>query len=223
MVAVLARIPWSHWRRALRRRRRLLTVLLLVLALAAVLPDLVPPSHRGVPVVVVREDLPARTALDGDDLTVRRVAPELAPAGSVTDPATVTGRRTVVPLPAGTPLQAALLEDSALVLPQGGALVVVPANPALAPHLGPGARVRIVPGPSSALGDAPPLPADGLEAVVVEVTTEAAGGAAPGLGSTSGLSVVVAVSADQGAAAAAAVSAGDASLVVVLASSRAPD
>lgn len=178
---MLSRLPdrLPHWHRALRRRRRLLTVLCLALAGALLLPALLPVSHRGVDVLVLARDVPAGAPLLPEDLRTERLAEELLPAGAVSDAAEIDGRETLLPLRAGTPLLEGMLDgtDGAPVVPEGSALLAVPAPAVLLPHLRAGTPIELT--ASSLLDpevrtiaatvlDAPP--ADGAGGVVTGTT-----------------------------------------------------
>ncbi|MGP9537428.1 SAF domain-containing protein [Brachybacterium sp. AOP43-C2-M15] len=133
------------WRRALRRRRRLLALLALALATAAMLPSLLPPSVRGVEVVVVREPIPAGTELAPEHLRSVRVAAELVPDDAAVAPEDLLGRTTALPLTAGTPLLPGMLEGTAdMAVPDGAVLMVVPVPDVLAPQLRPGRDLELL-------------------------------------------------------------------------------
>src|SRR5699024_11824432 len=80
------------WRRALRRRRRLLAVLALAALTASLLPSLLPPSSRGVEIVVADAELTPGTALSRADLRTARIAPELLPEGAAQQIEDVVGQ-----------------------------------------------------------------------------------------------------------------------------------
>ncbi|MEE1649459.1 SAF domain-containing protein [Brachybacterium sp. J144] len=166
---LLARLP--HWHRALRRRRRLLTVLCLALAGALLLPALVPVSHRGVEVLVLHRDAAAGEQLQREDLRTERLAVELVPAGALASVDELAGRETLIPLSAGTPLLEGMLEDrtDSTIVPEGSALLAVPAPAVLTPHLRAGARLELQ--TASALDPAP----RGVPATVLEAPSEAVG------------------------------------------------
>ncbi len=65
----------------------------------------------GVPVVVVRADLRAGDELRPGALAVRRVPARFAPEGAYASPAVLAGTRAAVPVPAGTDLVPALVDD----------------------------------------------------------------------------------------------------------------
>ncbi|EWS80572.1 flagellar basal body P-ring biosynthesis protein FlgA [Brachybacterium phenoliresistens] len=134
-----------HWRRALRRRRRLLTLLALAAALVAVLPGMLPPSARGVEVLVAARSLPAGSVIAAEDLRRERVAGPLVPEGALQDPAQATGRVVRHEIVASTPvLPGHLASAEETVAVDGRSRMVVPLNAALAPHVGTGTSLRIV-------------------------------------------------------------------------------
>lgn len=160
---LLARLP--HWHRAVRRRRRLLTVLCLALAAALLLPALLPVSHRGVEVLVLRRDVPAGEPLQREDLRTERLAAELVPVGALTAADDPAGREILLPLDAGTPLLEGMLEDrtDSSTVSEGSALLAVPAPAVLIPHLRAGTRLELQ--TSTALDPEPRgVPATVLEA-----------------------------------------------------------
>lgn len=133
------------WRRALRRRRRLLTALVVAMLLAALLPTVLPPSARGVEVVVSAMPLDAGTVLASDHLRTVRVAPELVPEGTPHQADQILGRTLRHSLPAGSPLWDALLEDpGGPSIPDGSVLMIVPVPDVLSPHLRPGTRIELL-------------------------------------------------------------------------------
>lgn len=181
------RLHAPAWRRALRRRRRLLLVLATVSVLAALVPSLLPPSARGVEVVVADAPLEAGAVLTPSDLRTTRVAAELVPTGSATDISQVLGRLTRVPLPAGTPLLPGMLEDpDALQIPEGSVAMVVPSPEALVPHLSPGTGIVLL------VSDPTGVETLSIPAEVLDVITPAGSATALGTG-TGGAEIVVAV------------------------------
>lgn len=134
------------WRRALRRRRRLLALLALAVAVTAVLPSLLPPSARGVEVIVANQDLPVGTVIGPEHLRTVRIAAQLLPVDAVTSPEHLLGRTTISPVSAGSPLLDVLLSGGGQpYLPDGAVLMVVPIPELLAPHLSPGTRIELLP------------------------------------------------------------------------------
>lgn len=167
------------WRRALRRRRRLLAVLAAAALIAAVAPGLLPPSARGVEIVVAGAPIPAGTVLSAKDLSIARVAPSLVPEGAPRTIDEVIGRSARLALEPGTPLLTGTLEDEGGVhIPDGSVLMVVPVPAALAPHLGPGSEVLLLP--------LDPTAAPGAEITARVVEIVAPEGGAPALGGTTG-------------------------------------
>lgn len=181
------------WRRALRRRRRTLAALAAALLLAvlapSVLPAILPGASPTTTVVVAASDLPAGTTLEADDLSSVRVAEDLAPPRSLDGPEQLRGHRTVVAVPAGTPLLPGMLEgETTAAVPEGHALMAISAPAVLAPHLAPGATIEVL---SS-------TPQEGrtrsTRAQVVEVSPdEDGGGAAIGGGASNETVVLISV------------------------------
>lgn len=173
LTRIRASVP--AWRRALRRRRRMLIVLALALTLALLVPSVLPPSTRGVPVVAAAEDLSAGTVLTAQHLRTVRVAAELVPPGSASAPGQLVGREVALDVPARTPLlPGLLLGDGAAAIPEGSALMALPVPAVLVPRLVPGMHLDVLTsGPDPASVAAVP-------AVVVEPPD--AGGAADVLG-----------------------------------------
>lgn len=169
-----------HWRRALRRRRRLLALLALAVAVTAVLPSLLPPSARGVQVIVADEDLPAGTVLGPEHLRTVRTAEQLLPAEAPTAAEHVLGRATTHPVPAGAPLLDVFLSgEGQPSLPEGAVLMVVPIPDLLAPHLSPGTRVELLPA-DPALDSPGAITAQVVEAAPTTPSTVGLGGAGSG-------------------------------------------
>ena len=178
------------WRRALRRRRRLLAVLALAALTASLLPSLLPPSSRGVEIVVADAELTPGTALSRADLRTARIAPELLPEGAAQQIEDVVGQTARLPIEPGTPLLPGLLEDPAApALPSGSALMAVPVPRALVAHLQPGTELMLlVTDPSQPSGTA-------VSAQVVDVVVPENGESTLGGGSAATAEVLVAVEA----------------------------
>lgn len=133
------------WRRALRRRRRLLTMLTLAAAVAALLPGLLPPSARGVEVLVATRPLPAGTVLAPSHLRTVRIAAALVPEGALTDPGVAAGRTLRQDLAERSPvLPGHLAAPEEVIDLHGRARMVLPLDAALLPHVSVGTRLRIV-------------------------------------------------------------------------------
>lgn len=176
------------WRRALRRRRRLLALLALAVAVAALLPSVLPPSVRGTDVVVAREQLPAGTELAPEHLRTVRIADQLVPDGAPASSQELLGRTTVIPLGAGAPLLPPVLAGpQSVTTPAGSVLMVVPVAEVLLPHLRPGIELELLlPDPvSGSIGRVP--------AQVIEVTDGDQGPDALGSGAPGTMAVLVAV------------------------------
>jgi Flp pilus assembly protein CpaB len=103
-LSVRVRDRLTAVRRAVLRRRRLLAVLCVVGAVAAGLRATAPPAAPTDQVLVAVRDLPAGEVLDSDDLRTVEVAPDLAPAGVLTDPSDAAGTILAAPLRAGEPV-----------------------------------------------------------------------------------------------------------------------
>ncbi|WP_106506564.1 SAF domain-containing protein [Brachybacterium timonense] len=174
-------------RRALRRRRRTLMVLALAAILAGIIPALVPPSSRGVDVVVTARSVPQGTVLTAEDLDIRTVAASVAPPHTITDPQDLIGQRVTTDLPASALLAPWLLAAEPGDPPPGSITMVVAAPAALHDQLHPGTKlglVAIAPDGTSA---------DPIDATVVTVPESSAPDAAFASGDTSSVSVLVAV------------------------------
>ncbi|ASK66816.1 hypothetical protein CFK39_14485 [Brachybacterium avium] len=175
------------WRRALRRRRRTLSVLAVMALTAALLPSLLPPSSRGVEVVVLDEELATGTVVTSAHLSTARIAEDLVPADAALDVEQVLGRTTRIPLSAGTPLLPGMLEASGTAaVPEGFVLMTVPVPRALVPHLPPGTRIELLPvGPTvDPTADPTAFSSSGIAARVLEVVAPDPGVPALGSGST---------------------------------------
>ena len=158
------------WRRALRRRRRLLAGLAVAALVAAVLPSMLPPSARGVEVVVTDVALEAGTVLTASHLRTVRVAEDLVPAGAAHEVDGVLGRAVRVPLDAGAPVLPGVLESpDAAEVPEGSVLMAVPVPEALVPHLRPGTAIELLPTDPVLLGGS------GVRARVLEVVPSRGG------------------------------------------------
>lgn len=176
------------WRRALRRRRRLLALLALAVAVAALLPSVLPPSVRGTEVVVAREQIPAGTELAPEHLRTVRIADQLVPEDAPTGTQDLLGRTTAVPLVPGAPvLPAVLAGPQSVAVPAGSVLMVVPVAEVLLPHLRPGIELELLlPDPVSGhIGRVP--------AQVIEVAEDAQETDALGSGAAGTMAVLVAV------------------------------
>ena len=136
-------VPGPGWRRTAMLRRGaagLLATLALVLALAP------PTGPAPVPVLVAAADLVSGSTLRTDDLVIRHWPRELAPAGTLRDPAAAAGRVLVGAARAGEPItDARLAETTIRAGPPGTAAVPVRlADPGVAGLLSPGSRVDVV-------------------------------------------------------------------------------
>lgn len=174
------------WRRALRRRRRLLAALAVAAIVAAVLPSLLPPSARGVQVVVAEVALDPGTVLTASHVGTARIDADLVPAGAAHQVDEVLGRTARVPLEAGAPLLPGVLDPAdAAAVPEGWVLMVVPVPAALTPHLPPGTGIELLSTDPTLLGGS------GVRARVLRVVPGGAGGSA--LSGTAGTSEALVV------------------------------
>jgi len=176
------------WRRALRRRRRLLAALSLAALIAAALPSLLPPSARGIEVIVAEAPIAAGAVLRSEDLRTARIAPELAWEGMAREAEQVVGRTARLPLEPGAPVLPGMLEDpGGTAIPEGAAVMAVPVPEVLVDHLGPGTEIALLgTDPASASHAAIP-------ATVIEVITPVGGAGALGGGATGTAEALVAV------------------------------
>lgn len=179
------------WRRT--RLRRVVSAALVAaavgLALNAVLPQ---PAARGVPVVVVAEDLMAGHLLTPGDLAVADWPLDLRPAGSVSDPATLSGRVLGAGMSRGEPVTTARLRGPGLLagVPSGlMAAHVRVADPAMAAMTGPGDRVDLI----SSTGK---VVAADVAVIAVDLAPAGGGGWSSVPGSWTPAGVVVAVARD---------------------------
>lgn len=183
LTRIIASLP--QWRRALRRRRRLLAVLVAALLIASVIPQLVPLVPRSQAVMVADGDLPAGAELTAADLRQVHVAAALVPEDAATTAQDLLGRRTAVPVSDGTPLMPGLFETHGTPeVPDGSAVIAVPAEAVLLPHLQPGAEVEII---ASRTGS--PAPQQ-ITAQVMEIS-EAGTDGALGIGGSEGGALVL--------------------------------
>lgn len=203
------RLQLPTWRRALRRRRRVLLAVVVAALVAALLPSMLPPSTRGIEVVVLDAAIAPGTALTPSHLSTVRVAPELVPPGAVREADQVLGRKALVPLDVGTPLLPGLLEDEgAVAIPAGSVLMVIPVPAALVPHLAAGTRIELLPGDPAAVA------AVAIPAQVLEVVPDT--GKAPVLSQTGAGTVEVLITLDRNRAQDLASALGGATLVVTV-------
>ncbi len=195
----------AAWRR--RVLRRSCAAALAAAAVAAAVTVLRPvsadPPTRAV--VVASRPLAAGTVLAPGDLVLRSYPADLAPAGTVPDPAAVVGRSVAGPVGAEEVLTPARLVDPALLasLPEGTVALPLPASAASTVVVRPGLRVdgflpgRAEPVVRGALvlsvqaGSADALGAsDGSTRVVLAVTVAQAGAVFAGLDPAGGVSTI---------------------------------
>ena len=96
-----------------------------MLVLLAVAHQLAPPPAATVPVTVAARSLARSAVIVQEDLTVVRMAVDLAPEGAVADPAELVGRSVASSLPRGLPVVGPLLHGTRFgVEPPAGTVVV---------------------------------------------------------------------------------------------------
>lgn len=211
------RPPWrTRIRIALWRIRVPFAALLLGLAAAVAVDELRPSPPATVDVLVAARDLAVGTALTAADVRVAAFPPHAAPtAARVTDPASLVGRRTAVPVPAGLPLVPGVLAGGHLTGPPGTVVAAVRlADPAVVRLLSPGDRVDLL--AASAAGGPATTVADGAVVLPSPADGAAAGGLLGSTGSAADqVPLMVAVRPEEAAAVAGAVGGSELSAVVV--------
>jgi Flp pilus assembly protein CpaB len=108
------------------------------LLLALITAVMVLRSQHTVPVVFATHDLAAGAQVHGEDLELRYVHEDGAPAGAVTSPELASGRYTALPLTAGEPVLDRALSDRRsghsishdFQIPSGDVAIAVPVQPA---------------------------------------------------------------------------------------------
>ncbi|HWP41378.1 MAG TPA: Flp pilus assembly protein CpaB [Tepidisphaeraceae bacterium] len=111
-----------------------------------------PAAQSGTPVVVVKSDIPAGTALKAEHLTLTRMNGALNPQGLFSDPAQLEGRVVTVAMAAGQPVLETLLaprgtgDGLQALIPEGKRAITVEINEfsGVAGNLMPGCRVDVV-------------------------------------------------------------------------------
>jgi len=180
------------WRRT--RLRRVVTAGLVAtavwLAMSAFLPQPIP---RGIPVVVVAQDLMAGHVLTRGDLAVADWPTDLKPGGAVADPATLVGMALAAGMSRGEPVTAARVRGPGLLTGVRPGLVAAHvrlADPAMGAMATPGDHVDLI----SSSGQ---MVAAGILVLAVDAGAADSGGwsATAGTGPPGG--VVVAVSSDE--------------------------
>jgi len=136
----------QDWRRT--RLRRAVTAGLVAtavwLAMSAFLPQ---PTPRGVPVVVVAQDLMAGHVLTPSDLAVADWPTDLKPGGAVADPATLVGKALGAGMSRGEPVTAARVRGPGLLTGLRPGLVAAHvrlADPAMGAMATPGDHVDLI-------------------------------------------------------------------------------
>jgi Flp pilus assembly protein CpaB len=163
------------------RWRFALAAALFGLAVALTLHVLRPPPPPTIGVAVTARPVSAGTELTREDVVLRAIAADLAPAGAVRTVRGLLGRAAVVALPAGAPLHATLVSDAGVSAAAPRGTVVVPvrlSDDAVAALLRPGDRVDLLSGTTSgsAPAGAPQYLARGALVLPVPVGREPEGG-----------------------------------------------
>jgi len=134
------------WQRT--RLRRVLSAALVAtavwLAMSAFLPQ---PTPRGVPIVVVTQDLMAGHVLTSGDLDVADWPRDLSPGGTAADPAVLVGRALGAGMSRGEPVTAARIRGPGLLAGVPAGLVaahVRVADPAMAAMTTAGDRIDLI-------------------------------------------------------------------------------
>ena len=181
----------QDWRRS--RLRRVVTAGLVAtavwLAMTALLPQ---PTPRGVPVVVVVQDLLPGHVLTRGDLTVADWPKDLIPGGAVADPVGLVGKALAAGMSRGEPVTAVRIRGPGLLTGVRSGLVAAHvrlADPAMAAMATPGDHVDLI----SSSGQ---MVAAGVLVLAVDAGVADSGGwsATAGAGPPGG--VVVAVASD---------------------------
>ena len=177
------------WQRT--RLRRVASAGLVATAVWVAMSAFVPqPVPRGVPIVVVAQDLMAGHVLTRDDLSVADWPVDLSPRGAVADPATLVGRALGAGMSRGEPVTAARVRGPGLLAGVDVGLVAAHvrlADPAMAAMTTPGAHVDL-------LSSAGKLVAQDVAVLAVDAGNAGGGGwsATPESGPPRGVIVAVA-------------------------------
>ena len=181
----------AAWQRT--RLRRVVSAGLVATAVWVAMSAFVPqPVPRGVPIVVVAQDLMAGHVLTRDDLSVADWPVDLSPGGAVADPAALVGRALGAGMSRGEPVTAARVRGPGLFAGVRTGLVAAHvrlADPAMAAMAAPGDHVDLI-------NSAGKLVAADVAVLAVDASSAGSGGWSAG--SESGLSggVIVAVAND---------------------------
>jgi pilus assembly protein CpaB len=179
------------WQRT--RLRRVVSAALVAaaawLALSAFLPQ---PAPRGVPIVVVAQDLMPGHVLTAGDLAVADWPKDLSPTGAFTEPVGLVGKALGAGMSRGEPVTAARVRGPGLLtgaLPGLVAAHVRLADPAMAAMAAPGDHVDLI-------SPAGKVVAEGVAVLAVDADSAGSGGwsATAGAGAPGG--VIVAVTRD---------------------------
>ncbi|MEO6145022.1 MAG: SAF domain-containing protein [Dermatophilaceae bacterium] len=181
----------SAWRRT--RVRRLVSAALVAtavwLALSAFLPQSVP---RGVPIVIAAQDLMPGHVLTRTDLGVADWPRDLAPGGSVADPAALVGRALGAGMSRGEAITAARIRGPGLLVGAISGQVAAHvrlADPAMATMAAPGDRVDLI-------STAGKVVAADVVVLAVDAGSAGNGGWSPAAGSGQPEGVLVAVASE---------------------------
>lgn len=177
------------WQRTRLRRvvSAALTATAVWLAMGAFLPQ---PAPRGVPIVVVTQDLMAGHVLTSGDLEVADWPRDLSPGGTASDPVVLVGRALGAGMSRGEPVTAARVRGPGLLAGVPAGLVaahVRVADPAMAAMTSPGDRIDLI-------SSAGKVVATDVVVLAVDAGSASTGGwsSAPGTGSPGGVIVAVA-------------------------------
>lgn len=166
-------------RRFLWRRRHLLAAVCLACAAAVTVTALRPPEPAAERVVVLAADLPAGRVMAADDVRVSEVPAGSQPAGVLRDEDDAVGRPLAVGLAAGTVLQPAMLTGPGLAAAAPAGTVVVPvpvADAATARLAEPGQRIDLVAAGSDVTGAEAEAEVVARDVVVLASWTPESGG-----------------------------------------------
>lgn len=175
-VLPVRRPPWRRRLRILLWRGRLpVAAGCLGLAAALAVGELRPAPAATVDVLVAAHDLPAGTTLTSTDVRTAALAPAAAvDSARAAGHASLVGRRTAVPVPAGLPMVPGVLTGGRLTGPPGTVVTAVRlADGAVARLLSPGDRVDLL----AATAEGGPGVAVARAALVLPAPEDAAPGA----------------------------------------------
>ncbi len=166
----------ASWRRELRlalaRRRRLLAAGLLAGSIAFAISAMSPSPPATSVVLAAARDLAGGATIRADDLRPVAMPPDVVPAGTVTDPARLTGRVLAVPVRAGEAITDVRLVGPSLLAGYGERIVAAPvriADAGAARLVRPGDVIDVLAAdePEASAGAQARLVASGARVVVV--------------------------------------------------------